>query len=93
MLKGWQDAGRIQGEKLRARIIGEYQLQASAKRGRVAMAVCIASDTVLVSYRIREHPLVPPKIPVKSVSCFRARRHPAGRRKHFARFQILVFIS
>ena len=74
MLKGWLNAGCIQGEKLHA---------------------CASSESTNCkpSYRIRERPLVRPKISVKSASCFRARRHPAGRRKHFARFQILVFIS
>ena len=70
-------------EAARSRIIGEHQLQARAKRGRVAMTVCIASDTALVSYRIRERPLVPLKIHVKSASRVRAPRHPADRRKTF----------
>ncbi len=47
------------------------------------MTVCIASDTALVSYRIRERPLVRRKIPVKSASRFRARRLPTDRRKTF----------
>ena len=56
------------------------QLQARARRGRVAMTVCIASDNVLVSYRIRRCSLIHPKSLVKSASCFRGCRHPADRR-------------
>ena len=59
------------------------ELQTRAKRGRVAMTVCIASDNVLVSYRIRRCSLIHPKSLVKSASCFRGCRHPADRRTTF----------